>query len=109
MLYPHSLLSLSDPLSQCHRLITQATRKQLIGLGHRLFAMRPFGFNRIEPGALGWQEAREDADTFAALLDLLVMCVKPGAGQPTTTPARVIPDQHQGLFPCLSQLLATPV
>ena len=54
-------------------------RKQSIGLDHVLFAMHPLGLDGIEPGTLGWQQAREDANAFAALFDLLIMGVQPGA------------------------------
>lgn len=48
--------------------------------------MHPLGLDGIKPRTLGWQEASEDADAFAALLDLLVMRVKPGADQLTAVP-----------------------
>ncbi len=44
-------------------------REQSIGLDHVLFAMHPLGFDRIKPRALGRQQARENADTCAALFD----------------------------------------
>lgn len=71
--------------------------------------MHPFGLDRIEPGALGWQQARENAHAFATLLDLLVVCVKPGTDQLTAVPGSVVPDEHEHSLARLVQLVAAPV
>ena len=69
--------------------------EQSIGLDHILFAMHPLGLDGIEPGTLGGQQASENADAFATLLDLLVVRMKPGADQLTAMPGGVVPDEHE--------------
>ena len=44
----------------------------------RPFAMHPFRLNRIQPGALGGQETRQDAHALAFLLDLPIVRSDPG-------------------------------
>ena len=71
--------------------------------------MHPFGLNRIEPGTLGGQQARENADAFATLLDLLVVRMKPGTDQLTAVPGGIVPDQHDNPLARLGELLTAPV
>ncbi len=71
--------------------------------------MHPFGFNRIEPGALGGQQARENADALATVLDLLVMGMKPGTDQLTAVPGGIVPDEHEHPLARLGKVLAAPV
>lgn len=55
------------------------SRKQPIGFDDIALTMDPFRFNGVEPGALCGQKARQDADPFALLLDLLVMLANEGS------------------------------
>ena len=83
--------------------------EQSISFDHILFAMHPFGLDRIEPRTLGWQQASKNADALATLLDLLVVGMKPGTDQLTAVPGGVVPDQYENPLARLGQVLAAPV
>src|SRR5262249_17919781 len=68
----------------------------------------PFGFNRVEPGALGWQRAGQDTNPLPGMLDRAVMGAQPGADGGTDMPGGVIPDHEQRLAASSSGLLRTP-
>jgi hypothetical protein len=63
----------TDPLRQL------TSRKQAIKFHDVALGMDPFGFNRVEPRALGRQQKGQDTDAFALLLDLSVVSTNPGA------------------------------
>src|SRR5436305_14004883 len=83
--------------------------KQAIVLNHVAFAMHPFGFNRIEPGTLRGQQERQNTNTFARLLDLLIVLANPGANGLALMPGGIIPDQEPVGLALLEQALAAPV
>ena len=62
----------TDPLRQL------ASGQQAIEFDYVTLGMHPFGFNRVEPGALGRQQKGQDPDVFARLLDLLIVRPDPG-------------------------------
>ncbi len=65
---------------------------------HGPFAMDPFRFNRIEPGALFGQETRQNAYSFAFLFDLLIVFTKPSADEFAGMPGGIIPKQQPCRF-----------
>ncbi len=69
--------------------------------------MNPLGFNWIEPGTFGGQQARQKAYTLAGLLDGLIVAAHPSANHLTLVPRGVIPDQHESRNRLRGQLLAT--
>src|SRR5262245_15541315 len=56
-------------------------------------AMDPLGLNRVEPGTLDRQIARQDPHAVPLLLDLSVLCTDPSAHAFTHMPGGVVPDQ----------------
>src|SRR5712691_7101839 len=83
--------------------------KQSIGLDDIPLAVDPFGLNRVEPGALCWQQKGQNPHAFARLLDLLIVLPDPGANGLTLVPGCIIPDQEPMGFALLDQTLAAPV
>ena len=69
--------------------------------------MNPLGFNRVEPGTFGGQQARQDAHTLAGLFDRLIVAAHPSANHLTLVPRGVIPDQHESRNRLRRKLLAT--
>src|SRR5262245_48240055 len=84
------------------------SRKQPIAFDHIPLAVDPFGFNRIEPGTLGRQKARQNAHAFALLLDLPVVLFDPGSHDFTLMPGGIVPDQQPGRLSLGLQAAATP-
>jgi len=93
----------TDPFSQL------LGSEQAIVLTDVAFAMHPFGLNRIEPGTLRGQQERQDAHTFAGLLDLLVVFSDPAANGLTFVPGGIIPDEDQHLLSLSGYLLTEPL
>ena len=93
----------ADPLRQL------AGRQQAIEFHDVALGMHPFGFNRIEPGALGGQQEGQDAHPFACLLDLLIVCSYPGAHGLALLPGGIVPDQEPMGLALLEQPLAAPL
>lgn len=69
--------------------------QETVGLNHLALAVNPFGFDGIEPGALGRQLAAEEPHALASRFDLLIMGADPGAHGATDVPGGVVPDQQQ--------------
>jgi len=67
--------------------------QSLRGLYHPPFGMNPMRFNRVEPGALDRQQARDQSHTLPRLLDCPVVGANPGAHFVADMPRDVIPDQ----------------
>src|SRR2546421_11327169 len=78
-------------------------RKQAVGFDHLALAMNPFGFNGVEPGALGGQQERQNAYAFSLLLNLLVVLTDPGPYSQTFVPGSVIPNEQPGRLALLLQ------
>ena len=49
------------------------SREQPIGFHNHLLGMDPLRLDRVEPGTFGGQKERQNAHTFARLLNLLVV------------------------------------
>ena len=82
-------------------------RKQAIGFHNGLLRMDPFGLNRVEPGTLGGQKERQDANTFASLFDLLIVLPNPTPNHFAHMPGGIIPDQEPVPLALGSQTLTT--
>ena len=93
----------TDPLSKL------LSRQQAIVLDHLALGMHPFGFDGIEPGALGGQQERQNPHAVAGQLDLLIVLADPGANRLTLMPGGMIPDQKPVRLALLLQALTTPV
>src|SRR5688500_6865651 len=83
--------------------------EQAIGFDDAAFAVNPGGLDGVEPGALGWEEAGDDADAASLLLDLPVVVPDPVADLMAGVPGGVVPDQEQGLLPGGVEFAAAPV
>ena len=83
-------------------------REHSIGFNHPPFAMRPFGLNGVEPGALDWQTTGQDAHAMAIVLHLAIVFSNPGAHLIANVPGSIIPDQSQDTFIHRFQLGTTP-
>ncbi len=86
-----------------------ASRKQPIGFDDVAFAMNPFRFDRVEPGAFGGQKAGQDANAFARVLDLEVVLSDEGSYHFGDVPGSVIPDEEPMTQAFLGQPVTTPV
>src|SRR5579859_1692894 len=53
--------------------------KQSVGFDHVALAVDPFGFNRVEPGALRRQQKGQDTHASPIQLDLPIVLTNPGA------------------------------
>ena len=82
-------------------------REQAIRFNHRLLRVDPLRLNGGEPGALGGQEARQDADAFPSLLDLPVVLPNPVPNHFAAMPRSIIPDQEPVALALGSQTLTT--
>src|SRR5215831_9207578 len=85
------------------------SRKQAIQFHDVALGMHPFGFNRVEPGALGRQQEGQDPHAVARLLDRSVVSTDPGAHGLALMPGGVIPDQEPMGLALLQQAFAAPV
>ena len=72
------------------------------------FAMHPFRFDRVEPRALGRQQADYNSYSHSALLDRTIMGTKPVSHLLTLVPGRIVPDQEQARDTLSGQPLARP-
>ncbi len=72
-------------------------------------AVHPLGLNRVEPGTLDGQIARQDAHPLAPSLHGAVMRSDPGADGLTDVPGGVVPDQRPHGNAQRRQLGAAPV
>ena len=80
-----------------------ASGKQSIPLDDLALAVDPLGLNGIEPGTFGGQVQGQDANTFAQLLDLLVVCSDPLLDLFGDVPGGVVERlSSQWLFPRVS-------
>src|SRR5436190_22324596 len=68
-----------------------ARGEQAVGLDHLAFAMHPFGFDRVEPGALDGQGAGHDAHARARVADLPVVSFDPAAHLVAGMPGGIVP------------------
>src|SRR5918994_6252512 len=84
--------------------------KQPLGLRNLAFAVNPLGLYRIEPWALGRQQAGHyPRSGFAsAVFDLAVVGGDPVTHLSARMPACVVPDKKQGLLAPLVELLTAP-
>src|SRR5882762_1302201 len=77
-----------------------------VSFGNIAFSVNPLGFNRVEPGTFGGQEARENAYTRACLFHCLVMVAEPSPNDLTFVPGGVIPDEDKSCDGKSLQVLA---
>ena len=82
-------------------------REQAIRFHNRLLGMDPLGLNGVEPGALGGQEERQEADAFPSLFDLLVVLPNQAPTHFAEMPGGVIPDQEPIALARIDQALTT--
>ena len=94
-----------DPANPICELVSA---EQPLGLDHLAFGVDPLGLDRVEPRALGGQKARYYPNPMAAGLDSAVVGVDPPPHPTAFVPARIVPDQKQGLFVPSFEPLATP-
>src|SRR5215212_239318 len=83
--------------------------EQSLGLRDLAFAVDPLGLYCVQPRALGGQKARDYAYSTAAFFDLAVVGADPLAHPTAFVPARVVPDQEQGLLAPRFEPSATPL
>src|SRR5919107_4165893 len=83
--------------------------EQPLGFCDLPLAVHPLGFYGVKPRTLGGQEARDYAYSTAAFFDLAVVGADPVAHPTAFVPARVVPDQQQGLLAPLFELVAAPL
>lgn len=83
-------------------------RQQAVGFGDGSFAVKPLGFNGVEPGTLHRQEAPDDSDPLAGLFDRKVVFFDPGGDCVTFVPGGIIPDKKQRSFTQLFQSFKGP-
>src|SRR5215207_1790988 len=79
-----------------------------LGLYYLAFGVDPLGLYRIEPRALGWQQARHYPNPNAAGFDTAVVCDDPISHPVTLVPRSVVPDEKQSLLAPTLKLLAAP-
>jgi hypothetical protein len=77
-------------------------------LGNRPFAVYPLWLDRVQPGALARQAARDEAHALPRALHLPIMRTDPAPYVLARVPGGVIPDQKQASNPLRRQLLTTP-
>src|ERR671921_1835081 len=83
--------------------------EQPLGFCDLPLAVHPLGFYGVKPRTLGGQEARDYAYSTAAFFDLAIVGADPVAHPTAFVPARVVPDQQQGLLAPLFELVAAPL
>ena len=84
------------------------SREHSIRFNHPPFAMRPNGFNRVEPGALDWQATGQDTHPVTFAFHLAIMFPDPAAHLFAYVPGGIIPYQCQDTFAHRFQLCAAP-
>ena len=90
-------------------LLFQFSRRQFsTRLYNSPFPMYPFWFNRIQPGAFGWQGTHPDANTLSQHRHLAIMFSNPVSNIFADMPGSVIPDQDQNPFTLGLKFFATP-
>src|SRR3954447_5303747 len=72
--------------------------EQSLGLRDLAFGVDPLGLYGVKPRALGGQEARHYTYPTAACFDPAVVGGDPTPHPMALVPARIVPDQQQGLF-----------
>jgi hypothetical protein len=82
--------------------------EQPVRFDDRPFAMDPFGFNGVQPGAFPWQATRQDAHPLPGLLPLVMVLPQPRTHLFTDMPRRVIPDQQHSREPLRRQPCTAP-
>jgi hypothetical protein len=82
--------------------------EQPLGLYYLAFGVDPLGLYGVEPGALGWQQARHYPNPAAAFFDTAVVGDDPISHQMALVPRSVVPDQKKSLLAPPSKLLAAP-
>jgi hypothetical protein len=83
--------------------------EQAVRLDDPAPAVDPVGLDRVQPGALGGQEAGDDADAAAGRLDLAVVPADPAADLPAEVPGGILPDREQRRLAEPGQPRAAPV
>ena len=94
-----------DPADPIRQLVSA---KQSLWLRDLAFGVDSLGLYSVEPRALGGQKARYYPNPMAAGLDSAVVGVDPTPHPTAFVPARIVPDQKQGLFVPSFEPLATP-
>src|SRR3954471_12332954 len=72
--------------------------EQGVGFDDTPLAAHPGGFDGVEPRALTWQIAGDEADALPALLDLAVVVADPGADLLADVPGSVVPNHQERLL-----------
>ena len=94
--------SSTNPVSQV------LSGKSSIRLDNAAFAMNPFGFNWIEPGAFYRQETYQEANAIPGSFDGAIMFTNPGPHDLTDMPTRIIPNHRQHRMTQLLDFLTGP-
>src|SRR4051794_17951755 len=72
--------------------------EQAGGLGDALLVVDPLGLDGFEPGARDRQQASDDPDAAAALVDAAIVGANPDSYRPADVPGRIVPNQRQRLL-----------
>jgi hypothetical protein len=83
--------------------------KESVGFNDRPFPVHPFGFNRVEPGALFGQQKGQDPNPLARLFPVLIVLPDPRANHFADMPGCMIPDEKPGGLAHHVQTRATPL
>ena len=81
-------------------------RKPAVGFDDLAFAMHPFGFDRVEPGAFGRQQEGQNVYPCAFSFDAAVVLANPGTLSQAFVPGSVIPNEQPGRLALLVQKVA---
>src|SRR5215210_6781237 len=95
-----------DPANPLGELVSS---QQPLGFERLAFGVNPLGLYRIEPRTLGWQQTRYYPDPTAACFDTAVVGADPISHPMALVPARVVPDQEQGLLASRLEPVAAPL
>src|SRR5215210_3611855 len=84
--------------------------QQALGLYNLALAVDPFGFDRVEPRTLLWQQAAYDPNSgfSSTAFDLTVVRTEPAPDLLGDVPTCVVPDKEQDLLAKCFELLAAP-
>lgn len=82
--------------------------QETVGLDHLALAVDPFGLYGVQPWTLLGQKTAHDPYAFATLFDPAVVLTEPAPDLLGDMPARVVPDQEQGLLAKSFEFFGTP-
>src|SRR4051794_12727559 len=83
--------------------------KQAVGFDNGPLAMRPFRFDRVEPGAFRREAKGQNPYSFPALFDLLIVFSDPGPHALADMPGGIVPNQQPSTLALRLQSLTAPI